>query len=399
MEWQPLKAELDERCLRDLIHKYHFAQNEYDDIVRCYRRLFPMVHAAACYKLYDYSGDIEGRPRTIASYAKEAVKYAEVVISLGGAVDNFQDNCQAQGNVVWAYYTECLGMELLTKAYEDFDRLLNNETGLWAGDYEYIGSQYPLEEIVPVFARLRQRQVTYNEAFALSPRGSVAFIVPLFDYYVHKSEMCIKCPMSDCKYRKAENPDLKKPVEDSKGEKSMTNEKRIGLVHLYTGDGKGKTTAAIGLAVRAAGTGKKVVFTQFMKGRETGELNTLSKIDNIEIIRNDKDLGWYKRGDAQQAKAFSELHNKTLDRIEELIEKNECDVVILDEITYPYNYDLIDKDRLEKLILDKPKYLEIVLTGRNADVFFSDNADYITEMKKIRHPYDKGISAREGIEC
>ncbi|MCR4833377.1 MAG: cob(I)yrinic acid a,c-diamide adenosyltransferase [Butyrivibrio sp.] len=179
----------------------------------------------------------------------------------------------------------------------------------------------------------------------------------------------------------------------------MSDNDRIGLTHLYTGDGKGKTTAAVGLAIRALGNGKKVIFTQFMKGRETGEVNCLAGINGIKIIRNDEDLGWYRRGDEKQAKAFTRLHNSTLEQIEELIATGEWDMVIMDEITYPYNYGIIDKERLQNLILKKPKYLELVLTGRNPDQFFIDHADYITEMKKIRHPYDKGISAREGIEC
>ncbi|MCR4901550.1 MAG: cob(I)yrinic acid a,c-diamide adenosyltransferase [Butyrivibrio sp.] len=172
----------------------------------------------------------------------------------------------------------------------------------------------------------------------------------------------------------------------------------IGLVHLYTGDGKGKTTAAIGLAIRAAGSGKKVVFTQFMKGQDTSELRSLSLIDNIKVIRNKENLGWFKKGDPELAMAFTGLHNETLDKIKKLIETHECDVLIMDEITYPYNYSIIDKNALEKLIVEKPKYLEIILTGRNADSFFTENSDYITEMKKIKHPYDKGIMAREGIE-
>lgn len=392
MEWHPLKAELNEQCLRDVIKKYHFNNSEYDELHRCYKRLLPMVHPAVCYKVYDY-GCSENREKT----AREPVKYVEAVMTLGAAVDSFQDNCQSQKNVSWAYYVECLGMELLSKAYESFDQMLFEELGLWSGDYEYIGSEYPLEELVPMFARLRQKQVTYNSAYALSPRCSVAFVVSLYDYQIHKKTMCERCPMENCSYRKADNPKLVKG--ETKGEKTMSDNDRIGLTHLYTGDGKGKTTAAVGLAIRALGNGKKVIFTQFMKGRETGEVNCLAGIDGIKIIRNDEDLGWYRRGDEEQAKAFTRLHNSTLEQIEDLIATGEWDMVIMDEITYPYNYGIIDKERLQNLILKKPKYLELVLTGRNPDQFFTDHADYITEMKKIRHPYDKGISAREGIEC
>lgn len=182
-----------------------------------------------------------------------------------------------------------------------------------------------------------------------------------------------------------------------------------GLVHLYTGDGKGKTTAAIGLAMRAAGAGMKVVFAQFMKGRDTSELKSLSKVPEITIIRNDKDLGWFKKDNEQQVKDYTDAHNRILDEIETFIMNGQCDLLVLDEVTYPYNYGIIDKDRLENLFAVSGDgegenegcgghAFEIVVTGRNADSFFTERADYITEMKKVRHPYDKGIEARRGIE-
>ncbi len=173
---------------------------------------------------------------------------------------------------------------------------------------------------------------------------------------------------------------------------------REGLIHLYTGEGKGKTTAAIGLAVRAAGAGMKVVFAQFMKGRDTSELKSLSSVEGITIVRNNEDLGWFKRDDEAQAARYTEVHNKLLDEIETFIMNDGCDLLILDEVTYPYNYGIIDKERLEDLIFNKKEELEIVLTGRDAPEFMKDCADYITEMKKIRHPYDNGIDARVGIE-
>ena len=172
----------------------------------------------------------------------------------------------------------------------------------------------------------------------------------------------------------------------------------LGLIHLYTGDGKGKTTAAIGLAVRAAGAGMKVVFAQFMKGRDTSELNSLSGIEGIAIVRNNTDLGWFKKDNAEQIKEYTRVHNDILDEIETLIMNSQCDVLILDEVTYPYNYGIIDKERLEALIEDGTENIEVVLTGRDAPDFMSEHADYITNMQKIKHPYDQGISARIGIE-
>lgn len=224
------------------------------------------------------------------------------------------------------------------------------------------------------------------------------------------------------------------------------NNGKMGLVHIYTGDGKGKTTAAIGLAVRAAGAGKKVVFAQFMKGSDTSELKSLSSIEGITIVRSSEDLGWFNADDKEQAARYTEVHNRILDEVETLIMNGQCDVLILDEATYPYNYGIIDKERLENLFetyvateqeagenvdrnsvqggkisydeaqTDKVSEniakksltcdnavkvisdIEIVVTGRNADSFFVERADYITEMRKVRHPFDQGIQARLGIE-
>lgn len=171
-----------------------------------------------------------------------------------------------------------------------------------------------------------------------------------------------------------------------------------GLIHLYCGDGKGKTTAAIGLAVRAAGAGKRVVLAQFLKGSETAELNVLCNIPQITILRNKEDLGFYYEMTGTQKETVKEMHNATLLTIEEMLNKEMVDMVILDEITYPYDDDALDKIKLETMLLQKPRQVEFVLTGRKPASFFVKAADYVTEMKKIRHPFDKNIPARRGIE-
>lgn len=171
-----------------------------------------------------------------------------------------------------------------------------------------------------------------------------------------------------------------------------------GLIHLYTGEGKGKTTAALGLAVRASGAGMRVIFAQFMKGRETSELEALAKLDNIRVLRSPSDLGWYRRDDEAQKAAFTAVHNALLDEIDAEIAAGRCDLLVLDEITYPYAYGIIDRERVAGLISRKPEGLELVLTGRRPDPLFLEKANYITEMKAVRHPYTCGISARRGIE-
>lgn len=171
-----------------------------------------------------------------------------------------------------------------------------------------------------------------------------------------------------------------------------------GLTHVYYGDGKGKTTAAIGLAVRAAGAGKQVIFAQFLKGGATSELKILERLPNIRIFRNQEDLGFFKNMTPQEKERAASMHTETLKKIFLTIKNEPIDMLILDEITYPYEYGVIDRDMLEHLILKKPEPLELVITGRNPSPLFLEAADYITEMKKIKHPFDKKIIARKGIE-
>lgn len=173
--------------------------------------------------------------------------------------------------------------------------------------------------------------------------------------------------------------------------------KKKGLIHLYYGDGKGKTTAAAGLAMRAAGRGKKVMFAQFMKGNLSGEVMAMEAVPQIHAIRNQKDLGFVSGMSREEKEELKRMHGLVLNQVLEEMEKG-IQMVILDEITYPYTLNLIDRRKVEKLILNKPEEVELVLTGRNPDEFFLENADYITQMCCIRHPYKKGTMAREGIE-
>lgn len=194
------------------------------------------------------------------------------------------------------------------------------------------------------------------------------------------------------------------------------------MIQLYTGDGKGKTTAAVGLAVRAAGCGLRVIFSQFMKGNDTGELHVLERLSQVTILRSPKEFGFYRTlGDEEKAE-LARIHDDILDRILETIQRQDCDVVILDEITYPVNWGLVSAEKLKKLLLltGKPEeesgastgvsdgsfavrkaddgLPELILTGRGAADFIIERADYITEMKAVRHPFEKGIGARKGIE-
>lgn len=169
-----------------------------------------------------------------------------------------------------------------------------------------------------------------------------------------------------------------------------------GLIHLYTGDGKGKTTAALGLALRAAGAGRRVVLLQFMKGRYTAELKSLACLPQITVLRNSKDFGFYKRMSEQDKAEITRMHNANLARAIELC--GEDGLLILDEICSAYGHELVDRAAVQNYVLHKPEGVELVMTGRSPDAWLTERADYITEMQKVRHPFDLGVAAREGIE-
>ncbi len=172
----------------------------------------------------------------------------------------------------------------------------------------------------------------------------------------------------------------------------------MGLIHVYCGDGKGKTTCALGLALRAAGAKMNVVIIQFLKGSDTSELQSIKNIPEIKVLRNAEDYGFVSNMTPAQLETIKQMHNDNLNIALRLIETEKCDLLILDELTYVYDMKLIDTEKIDSLIKNKPENLELVITGRNPSSIFIDNADYITEMKALKHPFDKGIHARKGIE-
>ena len=166
------------------------------------------------------------------------------------------------------------------------------------------------------------------------------------------------------------------------------------MIHIYCGDGKGKTTTSIGLAVRMAGYGKKVLFMQFLKGSYTGELEILQKSENITVMRCDKNYGFFRGMTDSDKENIIKCHNENLEYV--LKNTDSFDMIVLDEIFTAYNYDLADREKVKKIV---EKYKgELVMTGREPQEWFVERADYVSEIKKIKHPYDKGITAREGIE-
>jgi cob(I)alamin adenosyltransferase len=171
-----------------------------------------------------------------------------------------------------------------------------------------------------------------------------------------------------------------------------------GLIHLYYGEGKGKTTAAVGLTVRALGSGLRVVFVQFMKNRDTGELAVLNGLPGITVLRGKEGSGFSFSMTEEEKEKTRLLHTENLTEAIALAASGNCDMLILDEAAGAYARGLIDKDLLEEFVRNKPERLELILTGRDPAEWMIEQADYVSEIRKIKHPYDKGIPARAGIE-
>lgn len=172
----------------------------------------------------------------------------------------------------------------------------------------------------------------------------------------------------------------------------------LGLVHIYYGDGKGKTSAAIGLAIRAAGHGLNVLILQLLKTQYTGELNILDNIPNIRILRGKGVSDFSFSMTDEQKKICTATHNYNLGNIIEDARGGSVDLLILDEVIGAYNRELLDRRMLINFIKNKPAQMELVLTGRNPPPELLELADYASEIKKIKHPFDNGIGARLGIE-
>lgn len=169
-----------------------------------------------------------------------------------------------------------------------------------------------------------------------------------------------------------------------------------GLIHLYCGDGKGKTTAAVGLAVRAAGAGLPVVFTQFFKNGSSSEIRSLRRLELVQTVHCQTVPGRFARMSEEQRRQAAADYRALLDKV--LLMAQDARLLVLDEVVSACNHGILEEDRLVRFLRGKPAGLEVVLTGRNPSEQLLGLADYVTEMKKIRHPYDRGIGARAGIE-
>ena len=172
--------------------------------------------------------------------------------------------------------------------------------------------------------------------------------------------------------------------------------KETGMIHIYCGDGKGKTTASMGLSVRAAGSGLKVLVVQFFKDGTSSELKILRGIPNITVMTEERNFGFFNFMKEEEKAVAKQAYQDLLQKAITL--SKDVDVLILDEIISTYNYEMIQRDTLVDFLKNKPSDLEVVLTGRDPKEELLELADYVTEMKKIKHPYDNKKPARLGIE-
>ena len=173
--------------------------------------------------------------------------------------------------------------------------------------------------------------------------------------------------------------------------------RRIKMIQTYFGNGKGKTTAAVGSAIRCAGCGNKVLFVQFLKNNDSAEFNVFSEIKNIDVLCSDEHYELYDNRKKDCKLALTQAYNKLL--FEDAKSKADTyQMIILDEILDAVEYGYIDENNLLELLAEIKSHSEIILTGHNLTQRIADVSDYISEIKEISHPYTKGVSPREGIE-
>jgi len=169
-----------------------------------------------------------------------------------------------------------------------------------------------------------------------------------------------------------------------------------GLVQVYTGNGKGKTSAAFGLALRAIGRGLKVYVIQFIKGGfDYGELYIVDRLPNLKLKAFGRGKFITQKPAGKQDVALAE---EALSLAEKVVKSGKYDVVILDEINVTLHLRLINLNRVLELLKNKPPHVELILTGRYAPNKIVEVADLVTEMKEVKHPFNKGYEARKGIE-
>jgi cob(I)alamin adenosyltransferase len=178
----------------------------------------------------------------------------------------------------------------------------------------------------------------------------------------------------------------------------MPNESRRGLILINTGPGKGKTTAAMGTALRAVGNGMRVLMLQFLKGSwHYGELDAVKAFGDNFVMKQ-LGRGFVKVGGAETDPEDIRMVEEAWAEAAEAIKSGAWDLVVLDEINYAISYKMLDPEKVAAVLREKPEMVHVILTGRNAHPTIVDLADTVTEMREVKHAYQKGIMAQRGIE-
>lgn len=171
-----------------------------------------------------------------------------------------------------------------------------------------------------------------------------------------------------------------------------------GLIHIYCGEGKGKTTAAMGLATRCSGGGGKVLVFQFLKNDISGERKALGQLPNVTLLEGFKKIKFSKEMNRQEKEEAIQYYKQHLIEIEIKVKEEAFQLLILDEVIAAINLGFLEEREVVKLLNEKPEGLEVVLTGRNPSDKLQELADYISKIEKVKHPFDRGIKARKLIE-
>jgi cob(I)alamin adenosyltransferase len=176
------------------------------------------------------------------------------------------------------------------------------------------------------------------------------------------------------------------------------NDVRRGLIIVNTGPGKGKTTAAMGTALRAVGNGMRVLMLQFLKGSwHYGELDAVQAFGD-KFVMKQMGRGFVKVGGAETDPEDVRMVEQAWGEAEEAILSGQWDLVVLDEINYAISYGMLDPEKVVQMLSRKPEMVHVILTGRNAHPKIVDLADTVTEMREVKHAYQKGVLAQRGIE-
>ncbi len=180
-------------------------------------------------------------------------------------------------------------------------------------------------------------------------------------------------------------------------EKKKPREVFKGYVQVYTGKGKGKTTAALGLALRAAGCGLKTYIGQFLKGQDYGELASVKKLSPFITIEQFGRKGFVHVTENPDKEDFQRAEHG-LEKCFKAMKSGQYQIIVLDEINVAVHFKLLTENQVHRFLDEKPEGIEVILTGRYAPESFLDRADLVTEMKEIKHYYKRGVQARKGIE-